>query len=180
MAKPKLTNEQRTTLLNWLAADYDSRLIKQWFEDNNWPTLSDDLLTYYRHSRDNYIAKLRQERRASALISGLALKEERVARLAAHADALEAIKWVADEKTGRLWNEKAWRETLADIAAEMGHRKVTVEIDWRERAKQDGYDADALFTELVNAARARLVSGSDERSGESSAGKSEPKSEMAE
>lgn len=50
------------------------------------------------------------------------MKEERIARLAEHADALEAIKWGPDDK-GRMWNEKAWRETLEAIAAEMGHRK---------------------------------------------------------
>ena len=133
MAKTKLTSEQRATLLEWLAADYDWRLIRKWFEEREWPTISRALVSYYRNSRDLGIAKLRDKRRNNALKSGLALKEERVARLVAHADALEAIKWVPD-KRGRMWNEKAWRETLAEIAAEMGHRKQVVEMrDWRDR-----------------------------------------------
>lgn len=83
-------------------------------------------LAYYRKQLAEDITVTRAMRRASAINSGLALKEERVRRLAEHADELEAIKWVPDEK-GRLWNEKAWRETLDDIAKEMGHRRPDLE-----------------------------------------------------
>ena len=144
MAAPKLTEEQREALLTWLAAEYDTRLIRKWFAANEWPELSRPAFTYYRKKHDQDIEALRTERRLKALNSGLALKEERVARLAAHADELDAIKWVPDEN-GRLWNEKAWRETLDDVAKEMGHRKQTIEHsgkveveyvnDWRESAE---------------------------------------------
>ena len=129
MAAPKQTAEQRTTLLHWLAAEYSGPLIRKWQRDREWPELGDPTLSYYRDKWADEIAGARQERRTSAINSGLALKEERIGRLAWHADELEAIKWVADEKTGRLWNEKAWRETLDDIAKEMGHRRTGLDVD---------------------------------------------------
>lgn len=107
----------------WLAADYDTRLIRSWFASREWPTLDRSMFSYYRKQYGLEIERLRTERRRSALNSGLALKEERVARLAAHADELEALKWVPDDN-GRLWNEKAWRETLDDIAREVGDRRA--------------------------------------------------------
>jgi hypothetical protein len=114
--------------LTWLAADYDGGLIAKWFSENEWPAIGRATLTYYRNKYGILIDEIRKARRKSAINSGLALKEERLARLSKHADALEAIKWVPDEKTGRLWNEKAWRETLADIAAETGGRKQNVDL----------------------------------------------------
>jgi hypothetical protein len=128
MAKPKLTNEQKETLLTWLAADYDSRLIALWFKKREWPELSRATLSYYRDTYKINIEKVRAERLSSALNTGLALKEERVKRLTDHADALEVIKWIPDIKTGKLHNEKAWRETIADIAAEVGGRKQNIDV----------------------------------------------------
>lgn len=132
---PKLTPEQRNALLGWLAAEYSGPLIRKWFVERDWPDLSDASFTYYRDRHADEIAAARAERRASAINSGLALKEERVGRLAEHADELEAIKWVPDEKTGRLWNEKAWRETLDDIAKEMGHRRTGMDMDIRDKER---------------------------------------------
>ena len=126
MAAPKLTNDQRMQLIEWVAADYSSDLIATWFAAREWPELTRAAVQYYRTRFQQHIATVRAERHASALNSGLALKEERVQRLKEHADALDAIKWVAGEH-GRLWNEKAWREVLDDIAKEMGHRKQLVE-----------------------------------------------------
>lgn len=149
MAKNKLTSEQRSQLLSWLAADYDWKLIRQWFEEREWPALSYATITYYRHSRDMGIDRLREKRRNKALSTGLAVKEERVQRLKEHADKLEAIKWVAD-KNGKLNNEKAWRETLDEIASELGQRKVQVEVhDWRKEAVEAGLDPDALVNEFA-------------------------------
>jgi hypothetical protein len=113
--------------LGWLAADYTTELIRNWFAEKGWPELSDTTLSYYRKQCRATIDKLRKDRRESALNTGLALREERVARLKQHADELDAIKWEADER-GRLWNEKVWRETLDDIAKETGGRKQTVEV----------------------------------------------------
>ena len=127
MAKTKLTDEQQEALLTWLAAEYDTGLIVKWFDERNWPKLSRATFSYYRKNYGIDIDALRKARRDSALNEGLALKEERVKRLVQHADALDAIKWVPDDH-GRLWNEKAWRETLDDIAAETGGRKQNVDI----------------------------------------------------
>ena len=166
MAKNKLSHEQQAALLEWLAADYDWRLIRAWFKENKWPEISRATATYYRKTYAIDIDRLRSERLDSALTKGLALKEERIARLAAHADELEKIKWVPD-KNGRLWNEAAWRETLGEIAAEMGHRKQAVELSWQEEARRDGYDPDEIkaiirrqFAEMVLQGRSGNVSGS--------------------
>ena len=122
---PKLTPEQKDALLRWLSAEYSGPLIRKWFTDREWPDLSDAAFTYYRNLWSEEIDAARVKRRNSAITTGLALKEERIKRLAEHADELDAIKWLPDER-GRLWNEKAWRETLDDIAKEMGHRRTGV------------------------------------------------------
>lgn len=125
-------------VLEWLVADYDSGLILRWIKERRerekepepWPQdLTKQALSYYRSKWKVQIEEARKARHSAALNAGLALKEERVARLKQHADELEAIKWVADTKTGRLWNEKSWRETLDDIAKEMGHRRQGVDVD---------------------------------------------------
>jgi hypothetical protein len=77
MAKPKLTNEQRETLLTWLAADYDSRLIALWFKEREYPEISRDTLSYYRTKYGVDIEKMRAARRESALNTGLAVKDTR-------------------------------------------------------------------------------------------------------
>lgn len=128
MAAPKLTKEQRLQLLEWIVADYSFDLMMQWFADLEWPELTPAAVSYYRKRNLAKIEKLRAERHSTALTTGLALKEERIARLKAHADVLEAIKMSADPKSGRLWNEKAWREVLDDIAREMGHRRWGIDL----------------------------------------------------
>lgn len=156
---PKLRNGQRELLLTWIAAEYDTGLILHWAREkadnpfNPWPVINNKLVQYYRTSRrwTGEIERLRRERRESAINSGLALKEERIARLCRHADELEAIKWVPDER-GRMWHEKAWRETLADIAAEMGHRKQTIDVNLvlseaRRIAAELGLDPAAVVAE---------------------------------
>ncbi len=127
MAAPKLTAEQQSSLLKWLAAEYSAPLIRKWFKDREWPEIADSTFSYYRDKFATDIEAARAARREAALSQGLALKAERVQRLVEHADDLEAIKWVPDDK-GRLWNEKAWRETLDDIAKEMGHRRQGIDV----------------------------------------------------
>jgi hypothetical protein len=133
---PKLTIEQKSALLEWLSAEYSGPLIRKWFKERDWPELTDPAFSYYRIQWADDIEAARKERRDSALNTGLARKEERVKRLVEHADELEAIKWLPDEK-GRLWNEKAWRETLDDIAKEMGHRRTGVDVDVIDRERTD-------------------------------------------
>ena len=125
--KNRLQKQQRETLLTWLAADYDWRRFSAWCDTAGIPQPSRAGASYYRTKYRLRIDELHKARRDGAINSGLALKEERVKRLSEHADALEKIKWVSDDK-GRLWNEAAWRETLADIAAEMGQRTKSVDV----------------------------------------------------
>jgi hypothetical protein len=127
MARTKLDLEQRATLLGWLAADYDWRLINSWFKEREWPELTRNTIYHYRKRFSASIAEAREQRLSEAITTGLALKEERIARLKLHADELERIKWVPDNK-GKYVNEKAWRETLGDIATEMGHRQQKIDL----------------------------------------------------
>lgn len=149
MAQPKLSKVQRGRLLAWLAAGHSNQLIFHTIAQqrkamqkppgdetlgddgepfaSDWPAFTLANLSYYRKRHGPTIEKLRSERHATALDSGLAVKAERVERLKAHADRLEMIKWEASEN-GRLWNEKAWRETLDDIAKELGHRRQGMDI----------------------------------------------------
>lgn len=153
MAKPKLTGEQQEALLTLLAAEYDTGLIVKWFAERNWPKLSRATFSYYRKNYWGDIDTLRKARRESALNEGLALKEERVKRLAQHADALEAIKWEPDEH-GRLWNEKAWRETLDDIAAETGGRVKNVDVKSDGKAIEKVEDASKFDRAILTLADA--------------------------
>lgn len=133
--KPKIDAEQRDALLTWLAAEYNAPLIRKWFQEREWTPLADSTLSYYREQWADDIAAARQQRRDEAITSGLALKAERIRRLAEHADELEAIKWLPD-KNGRMWNEKAWRETLDDIAKEMGDRRQGVDLALEKEVEQ--------------------------------------------
>jgi len=119
MKRHKLNREQREQVLTWIAADYSTPLIFQWMEERGWPKVTRRTLHYYRTRLSSKIEELRKQRLSLALTTGLALKEERVTRLKDEADLLDAVKWLADKKTGRLWNEKAWRETVQQIADEM-------------------------------------------------------------
>lgn len=153
MAAPKLTKEQRLQLLEWVIADYSFDVIAQWFVKREWPELTPAAHTYYRNRNRAKIEALRAERHAQALTTGLALKEERIQRLKEHADTLEAIKWQAD-KNGRLWNEKAWREVLDDIAREMGHRRQGIDLTLEKELEAF---LDRLRDNLDEATYARIL-----------------------
>ena len=159
MASPKLTSQQRATLLEWIAADYDWRLIRGWFKDNDWPEISRANVTYYRKHYKIDLDKIRSARYEKALDSGLAKRAERVERLKKHADELEELKWVPD-KNGRLWNEKAWREVLDQIAGEMGDKKNIVSGDDEHPIKQV---IEVVYSDSINAAAP--ASGADEDQG---------------
>lgn len=158
MAAPKLTREQRDALLNWIAADYGTTLIRKWFEENGWPQIADAAFSYYRQNCAVDIERIRQERRDKALSEGLAVKAERIRRLCEHADELEAIKWMPDEK-GRLWNEKAWRELVQQIADEMEPKKVQISgtletvthtsAEFKEILKNDPAQAQRILRDKI-------------------------------
>jgi hypothetical protein len=147
VAAAKLTDEQRIALVGWLAAEYTEPAIRRFLAEREWPVINGSSLQHYRERYRPEIEAARTQRRAAALTTGLALKDERVERLKQHADALEELKWVPDDR-GKLHNEKAWRETLDDIAREMGHRKAGVEVS--------GPDGGAIEYRDVTNARQEL------------------------
>lgn len=152
MATPnRLTPEQRKAVIKWLAAEYSAGAILSFMRKRGWPELHRTSIWHYRDSMREQIEAARKERRSRALTTGLALKDERVERLKDHADALEEIKWEKDEK-GKRHNEKAWRETLDDIAREMGHRRQGID------ATVHNMTDDELITAAL-AIRARASAG---------------------
>jgi hypothetical protein len=124
MAAPKLNDEHKEALLQWLAAGYSPSLILQWFSERDWPSISTATVKDYLARYEIDIKEARKKRRAAAIDAGVANKEERIKRLAEHADVLEKIKWTVDN-TGKCPNEKAWRETLNQIRQEIEGDKVT-------------------------------------------------------
>jgi hypothetical protein len=122
MAAPSLSDEQRDLLVSLLAAGERESAVQTLWRVCYGRRLASATLSYWRKKARPLIDARRKERIERALDTGLALKAERVAALKDHAEQLAALKFVA-AKSGRLFNEKAWRETLADIAVEMGDRK---------------------------------------------------------
>jgi len=130
----RLTTKQRLAVLKLVAAEYSSVAILARLDrlnssgerlreyDEPFPVLTESAVDYYRTRHKDELVRLKTERIEAAMIGGCASKAERIARLCAHADELESLKWDVSI-TGKLWNEKAWRETLADIALEMGERR---------------------------------------------------------
>lgn len=119
---PRLSEEQRRFLLLLLSSGQCESAIGDVFRLVGWKPLSSSSLSYYRQLWAALIEEATQRRTDEALTAGLAVKAERVAALKDHAAMLEAIRFTPD-KNGRLWNERAWRQTLEDIAIEMGDRK---------------------------------------------------------
>jgi hypothetical protein len=127
MATNILSEEQQHQLLQWLAAGYSGPLIQQCFHARGWKHISLPGIHYYRAQYREEIEERSKARLEKAFDAGLAQKEDRIRALVQHAETLEELKWVPDDN-GKLHNEKAWRETLDDIAKEMGHRKANVDV----------------------------------------------------
>ena len=119
---PRLDIWQRDHLVMLLASGQRERLINDYFRLMGWGELASSTLSYYRQEYHELIEEATAARIDGALTAGLALKSERIAALKDHAEMLGGIRF-APGKTGRLFNEKAWRETLEDIAIEMGDRR---------------------------------------------------------
>lgn len=119
---PRMTQPERDLLLKLLVAGQRESLIFSAFEALGYQRPSSSTLNYYRFVWREQIREAKTRRIEQAMTEGLALKAERVAKLKEHAELLEAMRFTAD-KNGRLWNERAWRQTLGDIAAEMGERR---------------------------------------------------------
>jgi len=122
MARPSLSPEQRLQLISMLAAGESEGSIQEFWKLEYGRRLASNTIGYWRNKSRPLIAARQKERIDSALDSGLALKAQRIAALKEHAEQLAALMWIPSQ-SGRLHNEKAWRETLADIAVEMGDRR---------------------------------------------------------
>lgn len=120
---PRLDDEQRALLLLLLVGGFRESAIASYFLASSWQPLASSTISYYRKLWAKRLAEAKASRLEAAMVSGLALKAERIAALKEHAELLGALRFVADRKSGRLWNERAWRQTLEDIAVEMGDRK---------------------------------------------------------
>jgi hypothetical protein len=118
----RLNVDQRAMLVALLASGAAESGIQQYFVVAKWGKLSSSTISFYRKQFADLIEAAKLQRVDDALTAGLALKAERIAALKEHAAMLEALRFVSDNN-GRLWNERAWRLTLADIAMEMGERK---------------------------------------------------------
>lgn len=121
-----MTAEQREALITWIAADYSEPAIRKKWADEGWEQVSGTLVDYYRKQLKADIDAARKARHESSITRGLALKEERVARLAAVAEEVELVVFERDGR-GRFKHLRDWRELMNDIATEMGHRRPGAE-----------------------------------------------------
>jgi len=119
---PRVSPSMRDLLLKLLVAGEREGAINALFRSLGYLMPASSALAYYRERWRDMIDEARASRTERALTEGLALKAERVAKLREHAEVLDALRWVPD-KNGRLWNERAYRQTLANIAEEMGERR---------------------------------------------------------
>lgn len=124
---PRLTEEQRLQVKEWIAAGYTDGMIQSRLKKRRWPVIALQSINEHRAEFREELAALKAARLAGALNTGLARWQERVVRLCEHADELDELMWVAGDN-GKLYNEKAWRETLDDIAKETGGRRTGVDM----------------------------------------------------
>jgi hypothetical protein len=117
---------ERDLLLKLLVAGVREGAINAVFRSLGYVPPASSALAYYRERWRASIEQARASRMERALTEGLALRAERVAKLKEHAEVLDALRFVPD-KNGRLWNERAYRQTLADIAEEMGERRPSAQ-----------------------------------------------------
>jgi hypothetical protein len=119
---PRMPPDERDLLLKLLVAGFREGAINSVFRSLGYAPPASSALAYYRERWRDLIDEARARRTETALTEGLALRAERVAKLKEHAAILEEMRFTPD-KNGRLWNERAWRQTLDDIAAKMGERR---------------------------------------------------------
>lgn len=130
-------------ILCLLAAGEREQVLFDCFAALGWRPPSSSTLAYYRKAFAAEIAQARQRRIDEALTTGLALRAERIAALKDHAALLGAMRFTPD-KNGRLWNERAWRQTLEDLALEMGDRKAKQEAGEQPVKVYIGFDPDKV------------------------------------
>lgn len=152
MTRNKLTKDQRAELLKWVAEGLETDEINKRAGELTPPfRVSRAQVDYYRKTRAIRLKNIASESDYDALKSGLALKDERVKRLALLAAMLEedlfnGVLWTQDVKmigTGaeqervefELFNSaevQQYRGVLDDIAKEMGGRAQKTELTGKD------------------------------------------------
>ena len=123
-----ITPEEKVFLLECLAAGYTRDAILDMASTRGHTHIG---LTTINNYAKNYRVQIKEktnERFKEAIEIGLAKKEERVARLVRHAEKLEALETDAQDEKGTLIISKEYRETLGDIASEVGDRQKNIDI----------------------------------------------------
>ena len=123
-----MSEEQRLHIVELLVAGYTVSFIKESFERKGWKAPSHVTIQNYRIKFQVDIENARAERYKELMENGLALQDERVARLTQHAEKLESLGTDAQDEKGTLIVSKEYRETIADIAAEVGGRQKKLDI----------------------------------------------------
>ena len=144
----RLEKSQRDALLKWVAEGLETDAInKRAAEYEPSFVVSRGLVNYYRKTRKINLGDLIKSGQYDALSSGLALKAERIKRLAELAELMEddlfgGVMWTSDVKmigTGdyqervefELFNSaevQQYRGVLDDIAKEVGGRITKTEV----------------------------------------------------
>src|SRR5262245_2752070 len=141
---PRMSPSECDLLLKLLVAGEREGAINAVFRSLGYVPPANSALAYYRKRWRDLIDEARASRTERALTEGLALRAERVAKLKEHAEVLDALRWVPD-KNGRMWNERAYGQTLADIAEEMGERRPSAQEQSGEVVKVViGVDPDCV------------------------------------
>lgn len=88
----------------------------------NIPEIGHSALSYYRNLWKEELAEAVKQRHANAINAGLALRAERIQRLAEFAEEIEHKRSEEDE-WGKLPKGRLYLQILEAIAAEMGDRR---------------------------------------------------------
>lgn len=124
----KLTKRQRFEVIQWLAEGVSDGEIIGRMEASGMPVITASAIAKYRQRYGADIERLEREHLDRAIRRGLALKANRIRKLCDHADEIERQGLLMKEdQMGRPSWAKEWRETLEDIASEMGERQPAPE-----------------------------------------------------
>jgi hypothetical protein len=195
----RLRKKQKEAVLSWIAEGLETGEINERAAKFKPPfDVSRAQVDYFRSTRAADLKAIQAASETQALTSGYALKEARVMALQTLAnlmyrDLTSGFLWldqvkalgagptmeIVDYEDFNTAEMQQLRGVFDDIAKELGHRKTVIELNWRDIAKQRGYDPDQLYRDMVNAARTRILdrastggsvpdSGSGDRSGEES------------
>lgn len=173
----RLRKKQKEAVLSWIAEGLETDEINERaakfrpaFE------VTRGQVDYYRATREADLKEIQRVSETQAMTSGFALKEKRIEALQTIAnlmyrDLVNGFMWLEQAKAlgsgedAQIMDYEEFntaeiqqlRGVFDDIAKELGHRKIPVEIGWRDEAKRRGYDPDQLYQDMVNAARERIL-----------------------